>query len=389
MMCGGSLSYLVDGCSPDINTSSSDWASQLVTVRKNEATPGIHVLLTFGFDTAVSLTGIEMDLFNCPDWNIGTPSIRVFLNPDYNLTATTNILYSIPFVFADDNSLQSSCDSLSNVTISGGSFLSGSYRTVYILMDLSHTSSIQWVHVGEVRFICRDNQTCLRPTSLSLPKTTLTPSGTTNLYTYSTYQMKPETSSTPDTSPSDPAISSTPDTSPSEQSDNTIIFALVATIAGLILLACFLTSLAVFLARKCSCCTQAQNATKTVPYELEKRSTLRSGIENHVEATNPILSSSANDSRYVCPDASLDTNSSDEHYDIIKKEFICPADEAYYDVVARDEPPPAIQLTQTGFPKNNNGGGHYEAIPLPTETPAVASLVKKDKHPRRVDECTV
>ena len=30
-----------------------------------------HVLLTFSFDIAVSPTGIEMDSFLCPDWNIG------------------------------------------------------------------------------------------------------------------------------------------------------------------------------------------------------------------------------------------------------------------------------------------------------------------------------
>ena len=153
----GSQSYLVDGCSPDIDTSTSDWASRLVTVRRNEGTPGInfhHVLLTFGFDTAVSLTGIEMDLFNCPAWNIGIPSITVYLNPDYNLAASaTNILYSLPFVSSSHNSLQSSCDSLSTVTFSGGSFLSGPQRTVYFLVDLSHTSTIKWVHVGEVRFI--------------------------------------------------------------------------------------------------------------------------------------------------------------------------------------------------------------------------------------------
>ena len=124
MVCE-SLSYLVDGCSPDIDTSTSNWASQLVTVRRNEGTAGIpfpHVLLAFGFDTAVSMTGIEMDLFNCPDWNIGIPSITVYLNPDYNLAATTNILFTVPFVSAGDNSLQSSCDSLSTVTFSGGAF---------------------------------------------------------------------------------------------------------------------------------------------------------------------------------------------------------------------------------------------------------------------------
>ena len=170
MVCE-SQSYLIDGCSPDIDTSTSNWASQLVTVRRNEGTPGIaypHVLLTFGFDTAVSLNGIEMELFNCPDWNIGIPSITVYLNPDYNLAASaTNILYSLPFVSPSHNSLQSSCDSLSTVTITGGVFLAGPYRTVYILVDLSHTSSIQWVHVGEVRFIGIDSPTCLQPTPSS------------------------------------------------------------------------------------------------------------------------------------------------------------------------------------------------------------------------------
>ena len=169
MVCE-SQSFLFDDCSPDIDTNTSDWASRLVTVRSEE-TAGItfpHVLLTFGFDTAVSLTGIEMDLFNCPDWNIGAPSISVHLNPDYNLTATYNMLIPLPFVFADVNTLQPSCDSLSTITFSRGPFQSGSYRTVYILVDLPYPSFIQWVHVGEVRFIGLDSPFfCLRPTPSS------------------------------------------------------------------------------------------------------------------------------------------------------------------------------------------------------------------------------
>ena len=166
-----SRSYLVDGCSPDINTSTSDWASQLVTVRRSEGSLDIsfsHVLLTFGFDTAVSLTGIEMDWFLCPDWGIGAPSIAVYLNEDYNLDST-NIIFTLPLVFADANSLQSSCDSLSTVTFSGGSLL-GTYHTIHILVTLSQDSSIEWVHVGEVRFIGIDGPTCLQPSPpLSLP----------------------------------------------------------------------------------------------------------------------------------------------------------------------------------------------------------------------------
>ena len=173
-----SRSYLVDGCSPDINRSTSDWASQLVTVRSNYG-PGInfpHVLLTFGFDTAVSLTGIEMDLFLCPDWGIGAPSVTVYLDEQYNLTST-NIILNLPFVFPERNSLQSPCDSLSTVTISGGPFYGSYYRTIHILVDISEHPSIQWVHVGEVRFIGIDSPTCTRPTpSVSLPPPEQSPS---------------------------------------------------------------------------------------------------------------------------------------------------------------------------------------------------------------------
>ena len=85
MVCNSSdctSSYLLDGNSPAIDTSTSDWASQLVTVRKNDAISGYipfdHVVLTFEFDTAVSLTSIELDLFLCPEWNIGAPFIAVY-----------------------------------------------------------------------------------------------------------------------------------------------------------------------------------------------------------------------------------------------------------------------------------------------------------------------
>ena len=33
--------------------------------------------MIFEFDTAVSQTSIELDLFNCPEWNIGAPVIAV------------------------------------------------------------------------------------------------------------------------------------------------------------------------------------------------------------------------------------------------------------------------------------------------------------------------
>ena len=149
-VCGcTSQSYLVDGVAPDIDTSIYDWASQLVTVRRNEGTADVpfdYVLLTFGFDTAVSLTGIEMDLFLCPNWGIGAPHITVYINEEYDLTFNT----SLPFLLSAVPS-ESRCDSLSSFTISDTT--DKLYHVVHILITFPDSNNIDWVYVGEVRFL--------------------------------------------------------------------------------------------------------------------------------------------------------------------------------------------------------------------------------------------
>ena len=151
---GGAISYLVDGISPAIDTSTSNWASQLVTVRKNDANDDItfdHVVLTFGFDTAVSLTKIELDLFLCPELNIGAPYITLYADNNNN--------YFFSFLSGQAQSNfnkhnipnKTSCDSLSTVSIpleQGGP----SYSTWHILVS-NFQPDIEWVHVGEVRFL--------------------------------------------------------------------------------------------------------------------------------------------------------------------------------------------------------------------------------------------
>ena len=160
-----SQSYLVDGCSPAINTSSSDWASQLVTVRKtqNDELTFDHVLLTFGFDTAVTLTGIELDLFLCTDMKIGAPFISVYAS---NVGFTHDSLFNLPFQHYAPS--QSSCDSLSTINITLNDKFSDPYLTWHILVSFL-TSSIDWVNVGRCqvpRFTCSQGRyihvyTCL------------------------------------------------------------------------------------------------------------------------------------------------------------------------------------------------------------------------------------
>ena len=142
-------SYLLDGNSPSIDTSTSDWASQLVTVRRNDATENIpydHVVLTFVFDTAVSLTSIELDLFLCPEWNIGAPFISVYGDERNSLASSDLIITHAPS--------HTSCDSLSTVTIS---FLQlTAYSTWHILAFFATQPYTEWVHVGEVRLLGMD-----------------------------------------------------------------------------------------------------------------------------------------------------------------------------------------------------------------------------------------
>ena len=146
-------SYLLDGNSPAIDTSTSDWASQLVTVRKNDATLDIpldHVVLTFGFDTAVTLTSIELDLVLCPEWNIGAPFISV-----YGDGRSIMVFSSSSDLIINHTPSQTSCDSLSTIAISFEELTT--FPTWHIVVTFVVQPDTEWVHVGEVRFLGTDS----------------------------------------------------------------------------------------------------------------------------------------------------------------------------------------------------------------------------------------
>ncbi|CAI8020644.1 hypothetical protein GBAR_LOCUS12336 [Geodia barretti] len=147
---GGRVSYLVDNISPDIQTGNANWAARLVTVRKNEPSELVasnHVLLSFDFTPAVSLTAIELDLFLCPQWDIGALSVTVFADTFAELVLTANSIkianYTIQSV--------TSCTSLStvHVPLRGDGAAPNYYYTWHLVLALS----TEWVHVGEVRFL--------------------------------------------------------------------------------------------------------------------------------------------------------------------------------------------------------------------------------------------
>ena len=153
--CGyGSESFLTDGVNPVINTTDPDWASELVTVRKNNVTwniPYDHVVLTFVFDSPVSLKSIRLNLFQCPQWSIGAPNITVYARN----SPSGDFFRFYPedhhsVVLAQLQDVHSSCNDLVPVTIPLETYTQ--YNIWYIVVSFEPQPDIDWVYMGEVQF---------------------------------------------------------------------------------------------------------------------------------------------------------------------------------------------------------------------------------------------
>ena len=156
----GSESFLTDDHDPVINTTDRNWASQLVTVRKNNLTYNFeydHVIMSFLFQSPVSSTSIKLSLFKCPQWRIGPSNITVyastrgdatFLNPETDVRSFILIAQS-----QDDQSL---CSGLVSVTIPLKT--DNQYKIWYIVVSFEDQPDIDWVYVGEVQFIATPPQ---------------------------------------------------------------------------------------------------------------------------------------------------------------------------------------------------------------------------------------
>ena len=149
----GNESFINDGNIPMLNTTDPNWASELVTVRKNSDTQSIpydHVVLTFLFQSPVSLTSINMSLFNCPQWGIGAPNITVYAKKEAIGLLSFDAKDTGTIFLRQTQGIWSSCDSLVPVTISlqNGKL----YRTWHIVVSFESQPGTDWVHVGEVQF---------------------------------------------------------------------------------------------------------------------------------------------------------------------------------------------------------------------------------------------
>ena len=156
----GSESFLNDDDDPVINTTDPNWASELVTVKKNSGTwfiPYDYAVLSFLFQLPVSLASIKLSLFKCPQWGIGAPNITVYVdmaNDKNILNFGTLDSDTIPLTeFQDD---QVSCNSLVSVIIPLKT--DTQYRICYIVVSFEDQPDIDWVYVGEVQFIATPPQ---------------------------------------------------------------------------------------------------------------------------------------------------------------------------------------------------------------------------------------
>ena len=150
----GSTSCVLDGNIPSINTNDSNWASQLETVRKNDANDDIdydHVVLTFSFSQNVTLRLVELYVLYCLEWRIGAPYIALYGNNGLHFTSDIT-LSNTDFLdrYRASECKSSSCDSLSlfNLNVRNGEPAHSTYHIV--ISDIQRT--IDWVHVGEVKF---------------------------------------------------------------------------------------------------------------------------------------------------------------------------------------------------------------------------------------------
>ena len=148
-------SFLIDGDNPVINTTDSDWASELVTMRKRNGTLAIpydHVVLAFLFDSLVSLTSIRLSLFQCPQWGIGAPNITVYADMGKGGSILNfDIKNHNIILLAQTQDNQSSCNDLVPVTIPVGT--NTQYKIWYIVASFEHHPDIDWIYVGEVQFL--------------------------------------------------------------------------------------------------------------------------------------------------------------------------------------------------------------------------------------------
>ena len=160
----------------------SEWASGLLTLNTSAASTRI----TFVFTNTPDYTGVEsvqVVMFNCPQWGIGTISINILGTGD----SSTDIFlgHIIPATPTSCNSLVSLCTTAITTTL----------RIISLQFNLEDNSDL--VYIAEVAFSSNAGRMCEADAILNPPTMPLTPMTTTPMVTASPIVVTPKVTAKP------------------------------------------------------------------------------------------------------------------------------------------------------------------------------------------------
>ena len=153
-------SVLIDGVVPTIDTSERNddgdvvWAAPLLTVRASTGS----VTLGFRFQTRVVLCEVELYVFHCPAWGMGTEDIMIKNSasfPQFTMLSSNRGRVVVTSDMQD-------CTSLTRVFIP----LQMAISISSYFIEINRVSgTIEWVHIAEVRFSDQCDSTTMAPTT--------------------------------------------------------------------------------------------------------------------------------------------------------------------------------------------------------------------------------
>ena len=163
-------SVLIDGVVPTIDTSernSADefvWAAPLLTVN---VSTGSSVTLGFRFQPRVVLCEVELYVFHCPAWGIGTEDIIIHNGAAFPQFIPGQFPSRGRVILTSD---MQDCTSLTRVSIP----LQMAISTSSYFIEINRISgTIEWVHIAEVRFSDQCDSTTMATTDSTTEKPTV------------------------------------------------------------------------------------------------------------------------------------------------------------------------------------------------------------------------
>lgn len=144
--------YLTDHHVPTIQMNSTNWAANLVTIKRvrfNSMITFDHSLMTFQFREKVVVTSIYLDLFRCPSSGIGTPYIFVHGSESLHFEYNSRTLEGNSVFIMAHQVAQTNCEcEMSTFVVR---LHRQRFSVLHILINYLDTPN-EWFHVGEVRF---------------------------------------------------------------------------------------------------------------------------------------------------------------------------------------------------------------------------------------------